>query len=132
MVELVLASAVMLILMTSSAGIMSLTERMAEESSRQAQAVSIAEEGIQAVISIGDRSWTDMAVGTHGLAIQSSPAMWVFQGVSDANGDFTRTVTVSQVDTDTRKITVTVTWHPQSTRTAAVSEQILLTDWAFI
>jgi hypothetical protein len=132
MIELVFASAVMVIMMTSTAGLMSSTERNVEEMSRHAQALSAAEEGIQATISIADRSWTDLSIGTHGLAIGSSPVMWIFSGTSDQNGDYLRTVTVSEVDADTRKVVVAVTWHPQPGRTAVVEQELLLTSWAFI
>lgn len=132
MVELMLALAVMVVILTSTSAIMAANERLADEMSRQVQAMSVAEEGIQAAISIADRSWTDMSVGTHGLAIQASPGMWIFQGTSDANGDYTRTVVVSDVDTDTRKVVVTVSWHPQPGRTATVEQQMYITDWAFI
>jgi len=30
------------------------------------------------------------------------------------------------------KVDVTVTWNPAPNRTAAIQEQVLLTDWAFI
>ena len=132
MVELVLAVAVMVIIMTASAAMMSANETSAEQMSRQLQAMSAVEEGIQATISIADRSWADLAPGTHGLAIQSAPAMWVFQGGSDATGDYTRTITVSDVDSDTRKVVVTVVWHPEPGRSATIEEEIYLTDWAFI
>lgn len=132
MIELVFAAAVMLIIMSSSSAVMSVTERQAEESSRQAQALAIAEEGIQASISIADRSWTDLELGEHGLSIGSSPAMWIFQGTSDTNAGYTRTIEVSESDSDTKKVVVIVTWHPRPDRTATVEQELLLTDWTFI
>lgn len=131
-VELVIASGVMVIIMSAAAGMMSMTEKQVEQMSRQSQANAIAEEGVQAVISIADRSWTELSVGSHGLAIGSSPVMWVFQGVSDTSGDYSRTIVISTVDSDTKKVVITVTWHPSAGRTATVEQQLLLTDWAFI
>ena len=44
----------------------------------------------------------------------------------------TRVVTVSAYDADTKKVDVTVTWHPAPNRSATVDEQVLVTDWAFL
>ena len=132
MIELLFASAIMIIILTSVAGAMSVTEVMVEEMSRQAQALAIAEEGVQATISIADRSWDELAVGTHGLVVGSSPPMWIFEGASDTTGDYTRTIAVSSDDADTKRVVVTVTWHPRAGRTATIEEQMVLTDWAFI
>lgn len=131
-IELLMAVAIMVIVMTSSAGIMSLAEKNVDEMSRHLQAIVFAEEGVQAVISIADRSWNEIAVGVHGLAIDSPTPMWIFQGTSDVMGEYTRTVTISTVDSDTKKIVIVVTWYPESNRTATVEQQLLLTDWAFI
>ena len=110
-----------------------MTEKAVTEMTMEMQAITIAEEGIQASISIGDRSWSSLTVGAHGLAISTSaPIMWIYSGTSDTANGFTRTITISSVDSDTVKVDVTVTWHPAPNRTATVQEQVLLTDWAFI
>jgi type II secretory pathway pseudopilin PulG len=132
MIELLLAIAVMVIMLASTAGVMSVTEKRVEEMTREAQALALAEEGVQATISIADRSWSDLTAGQHGLAVGSSPVMWVFQGISDSNGDYTRTLTVTSEDQDTKKVVIVVTWHPAPGRTATIEEELVLTDWAFI
>jgi hypothetical protein len=103
-----------------------------EQMSRQAQAIALAEEGIQGTISICDRSWTEVSVGNHGLAIGGSPIKWIFSGTSDTADGFTRVITVSSIDTDTKKVVVIVSWKPAFNRTASVELQMLLTDWPFI
>jgi len=133
MVEIMFAVAAMVILVTAVAGMTTMTEKSVMEMTMEMQAISIAEEGIQASISIGDRAWTALALGTHGLAISAtSPIMWIYSGTSDEANGFTRVVTISSVDAETVKVDVVVTWHPEPNRTATVQEQILLTDWAFI
>ncbi len=133
MVEIMFAVAAMVMLVTATAGMTTMTERAVSEMTLEMQAVSIAEEGIQASISISDRAWSALTIGAHGLAISgTAPIMWIYSGTSDSANGFTRVVTISSVDTDTVKVDVVVTWHPAPNRTASIQEQVLLTDWAFI
>src|SRR3990172_6077980 len=67
------------------------------ESTRLAGARSrggfVANEGIEAVRNIRDGAFSDLANGTHGLAI--SGGQWVFSGSSDVVDIFTRSLTVA-------------------------------------
>jgi hypothetical protein len=132
MVEILIAIGVMTIGITASISILTIVERGMLQTSLEMQAVFYAEEGVQAVISISDRSGTAVAVGTHGLTVQASPAEWIFSGTSDTQNGMTRVVTVSAYDADTKKVDVLVTWKPAPNRTATVDEQVLVTDWAFL
>ena len=132
MVEIIMAIAIMTVGITFSVSILMIVEKGSIESTSEMQAVFYAEEGIQAVISISDRSGTAVAVGTYGLAVQASPAEWILSGTSDTLNGMTRVVTVSTYDTDTKKVDVLVTWKPAPNRTATVDEQVLVTDWAFL
>jgi len=131
-VEILFAIGIMTVGITAALSIMTAVEDGTEKSSREMQAVFYAEEGIQATISISDRSWTELAIGAHGLAIGGSPVEWVFSGTSDSLNGMTRVVTITSVDGNTKKIDVTVTWHPAPNRTATVTEQMLVTNWAFV
>ncbi len=133
MIEIIFAVAAMVIFVTATAGITMMTERSAVEMTMEMQAITVAEEGIQASISISDRAWTALTVGAHGLAISgSAPIMWIYSGTSDSANGFTRVITISSVDAETMKVDVTVSWNPAPGRTATVKEQVLLTKWAFI
>jgi len=133
MVEILFSLAAMIVFVTSAAGITTMVEKSVSEMTQEMQAITVAEEGIQASISIADRAWSALAVGTHGLAISgSAPIDWIYSGTSDAANGFTRVITISSVDADTVKVDVVVTWKPEPNRTASIKEQVLLTDWAFI
>jgi type II secretory pathway pseudopilin PulG len=132
MIEIIIAIGIMTVGITFSVSLLMIVEKGVTQTSLEMQAIFYAEEGIQAVISVSDRSGTAVAVGTYGLAVQASPAEWIFSGASDTQNGMTRVVTVSAYDADTKKIDVLVTWHPAPNRTATVDEQILLTDWAFL
>jgi hypothetical protein len=132
MVEIIMAIAIMTVGITFSVSILMSVEKGSIESTSEMQAIFYAEEGVQAVISVSDRSGTAVAVGTYGLAIQASPAEWILSGTSDTQNGMTRVVTVSAYDADTKKVDVLVTWKPAPNRTATVDEQVLVTDWAFL
>ncbi len=110
-------------------------------------AMFLAQEGLDAARSIRDRTWLDLATGTHGLTASSS--RWEFEGSSDTIGKFTRTITVEEAkrfnnDTDiststtgtppprfwgrTKKVTSTVTWTTDDIN-RSVSAVAYLTDW---
>ena len=58
----------------------------------ESRAIEIVQEGMDAVRSIRDRNWSSLSVGSHGLS--DTGGLWVFSGVSEIVGKYTRTVTV--------------------------------------
>lgn len=106
------------------------------------QATKRAEEGIAAVTSMRDVAWSSLTAGSHGLLLSSG--VWSFSGTSDTADGLTRVVVVSDVqrdgsgsivtsggtsDSETKKITSTVTWLAGPGRTASTSLISYLTDW---
>src|SRR5688572_241324 len=71
------------------------------------RASALAEEGVEAVRNIRDAAFANLTNGTHGLA--QSGGQWVLSGSSDANGIFTRQITIGAVDGDRKSIVATVT-----------------------
>lgn len=133
LVEAAIAIALMVIGVAAAASITTMTLKAAEQTQREQRAIALAEEGIEASVSIRDHSWSQLVDGNHGLAINTSPVKWVFLGGSDVTENaFTRVVNISAVDADTKKVTVTVTWQPETGRTASVVVKALLTNWALL
>lgn len=132
MLEIIIAIGVMTIGISACSGIMIATTRGAEQVRRHTAATSLANEGIEAALSIRDRGWDGLTVGTHGLALQASPSEWVFSGTADNTDGLTRVVTVSSVDANTMKVSVVVSWVPQGGRQASVQMQSILTKWPFL
>jgi len=130
MIEIVVAIGILAISIPAAMSMLLASGRSSGEMLSELRAASLAEEGIQASISIRDRGWNNLTVGNHGLAVQASPLEWIFQGSSDASEGFSRTITVSQVDLNTRKVTSSVNWASGIGRNATVEYQTLLTDWA--
>lgn len=97
------------------------------DSSNQQIAVEYASEGIDAVRQIRDEDWDNLTDGNFGLVF--SGGKWQFSGASDTRGIFTRQITVSEVDANTKKIISKVIWKTDPTRTQSVTLVEELTSW---
>ncbi len=97
------------------------------KSLERTKANAIAEEGIEAVRSMRDRSFDAVATGTHGLLI--SGGRWTFSSTSDTQDGYTRTLLVSAPDANTRYVTSTVSWLFSPSRTETVVSTAVLTNW---
>lgn len=87
-------------------------------------AAMYAVEGIEAMRSMRDYDWTQLAAGTYGLS--DSDGYWKFSGGSDTSGQYTRTVSVADRDAAIKDITATVSWPGAA---AAVTLKNTLTRW---
>lgn len=110
-------------------------------------AVAYAQEGLEASRQIADRSWTALALGDHGVTVETvgPETRYAFAGTSDIRGIYNRTVRISEVyrdasgnvvtqggtiDPDTRRATSTVTWATGVTRRSqSVSFTTFLANW---
>lgn len=96
------------------------------QSGNNAEAVWLAEEGLEAVRSIRDSDFANLSAGTHGIATSSSG--WLLSGSSDTRGVFTRAITLSSIDADTFDVTSEVTWtHKGTVRTKTLTSRV--TNW---
>jgi len=100
-------------------------------SSRQAvertQAVMLAREGIEAARSIRDDDFNNLTTGSHGIVISDNK--WIFSGSSDAQDQFVRVVTITDISTSTKKIESSTTWQFSQSRQGAVDLVTYLTNW---
>jgi len=99
--------------------------------SEMTKADFLAQEGLEAVRSIRDNSWSDLTAGTYGLAI--SGVHWIFQGSSEDINDQlkggTRVITIENIDPDRKKINSEVNWQFNGGRTEEVRLITYLTNW---
>lgn len=103
----------------------------ANVSSRQGiestQAALLAKEGLEAVRSMRDGDFDNLTSGDHGIALSGNK--WVFSGTSDIQDQFTRKVTITNIDVDTKKIDSLVTWQFSGGQQKSVAASDYLTDW---
>lgn len=138
LVELILVIAIFAILATSAIGVTLGSFGINRLADQETKASFYAQEGIEAVTSLRNRDWDNLATGSYGLAVDSN--LWKFSGSSDTNSIFTRTVTLDPVyrdinslivtsggtlDSDTFKVTSTVTWSAGPSR----SNDVVLTTY---
>ena len=81
LIELLIALGVFVLIVTAI-NFLSLDTYIADRAGgERTQATFLAKEGIEAAKSIGDNSWDDLSLGSHGLNI--SDGNWIFQGTED-------------------------------------------------
>lgn len=109
--------------------LVSLTGQLAHvnSSSKDLQAASLAKEAVDAAKSIRDANWTDLADGVHGLTYANGA--WGFSGSSDVSNGFTRTVTVSEVATNEKKVTVNIAWKGAAGQNRSYGFSTMLANW---
>ena len=93
----------------------------------RAQALALAEEGLEAARSLRDESYTRLTAGPHGLRLISG--RWSFFGTQDLTGIFTRSVTVALLSGGRANVTSSVTWPASPARNESIQLSTRLTDW---
>ena len=120
------------------------TNRLGDE---ETKATLIAQEGLEAARSIKNQGWANPFLGTlctSGCGVSISGGVWSWLGSSNTSGNFTRIITVANVqrnggsdivtsggtdDPDTKKVTSTVTWNFTPARNNTVSLATYLTNF---
>jgi len=127
LVEVLLSIALFSLFVLGIAGAINFSVQSQELTSYKQRAVFLMDEGLEAVRSIRNEAYAGLTDGAHGLGIVSNK--WAFSGASDAIGEFTRTVTVSTVDSTTKQVVATVSWPAQFSPVNSVTSTMYLTNW---
>lgn len=130
LIESLLASSLFGLMITAIVGSLIYGQSSVRVSGERARALSIAEEGLEATRNMRDNNFTNLVDGTHGLALASN--QWTFSGSSDTTNGFTRTVTITSVDANTKTITSSVSWQQTLQRPGSVTLTSRLTAWRAI
>ncbi len=126
-VEAILSISLLGLLMTMSIGAFVYGQQSVSLAGTRGRGVALAREGLDAVRNIRDHQFTNLSDGSYGLAISGN--QWMFSGTQDVSGVFTRTVTISSIDTKRKKVVSTVTWPQTPQGTGSVSLTTYLTRW---
>ncbi|MFH1451449.1 MAG: fibronectin type III domain-containing protein [bacterium] len=118
-----------------------------QQGGEQIQAAALAQEGIEAVRSIRDQEWSNLAYQQSGIMV--SGGKWVFsgEGSQDQIGQFTRTVSFVDVyrdsadeivpaaapgailDPNSKEVWVAVEWNPREGISNIARRNCILTNW---
>jgi type II secretory pathway pseudopilin PulG len=143
-VEIILATAIFIIF--SSGAIFVILQgfeanRLSEE---EMVANQYASEGLEAARSIKNLAYSNLSNSTGTGLTRTGANVWGFSGASNAFGKYTRVLTVSDVqrdgsgnivasggnvDSNTKKVTSTVSWNASPTRNNSVILSTYLTNW---
>ena len=103
------------------------SHRLLERESNKTKAVLLAEEGIEAVRSIRDTDFNNLSDGVNGL--NHTASVWSFSGTEDTtDSKFTRSVTISSADSDSKRVTTKVDWSERGVNNSVTLTSIL-TNW---
>ena len=142
LVEIILALGIFVILATSGVTTVLHSFSVNKLGEEQSNAELYTQEGLEAVRSIKNQGWSNLSAGTFGLT--TSGGNWDFSGSSDAKDKYTRQITISgvnrdvsgnivesggSVDTDTLKVTSSVSWNFSGPRNDTISFSTYLTNF---
>ncbi len=138
LLELVLAIAIFSLGAMAAGYMMINASIVSRQGLENAEAVSIAREGIEAVTSMRDSGFSLLTDGSHGLLLSGGYA-WSFTGTSSlatSNTKFRQSISIMNYNPDvtlsTRSyaiVTSTVTWTGASNKADSVSLVTILTNW---
>lgn len=127
LIEAILSVATFMLFVTALVGIyLSGTEGVDVAHDHQ-RASQIAREGAEAVRSIRDDDFANLIDGTYGLQI--SGGTWQLCTCADDIDEFSRQLTISSIDSDTKEIEVSVNWQATKSREGDYKLVTQLTDW---
>lgn len=127
LIETIIAMGLFLIISVSGISTILQTYTTNRLSDEETNASLLAEEGIEAVISIKKDAWSNLVAGTHGL--DSSGGTWALSGTSDTIGKYNREITITEIDSTTFQIDSTVSWDFTPTRNNSLNITTYLTHW---
>jgi prepilin-type N-terminal cleavage/methylation domain-containing protein len=93
----------------------------------RAQAVFLANEGLEATENIGRESFSNLVDGTFGLAVLNNS--YILNGSFDMWDIYKRKVTVSNIDNNTKQVESDVSWSLNTIDGGQVSLITYITNW---
>jgi len=127
LVELLISLAVFLVFVTVTVNIIVNTNKQVLNSNNKDRATSLVEEGLEAARNIRDVNWEDLTVGTYGLS--SSGNKWSLIGTSDVTDIFTRSLIISNINANQKKVIAIVSWSDKVSQNNSINANTYLTNW---
>ncbi len=127
LVEVLIAAAIFVLFVSVMVALIVDVYTSQRASEEYTEATFLAHEGLEAARAIRDFNWANLTNGPHGLVL--SGGVWTFSGTSDSLGNFTRQITVTEIDPHRKQVTSQVTWPITPVRTGDVTLDTYLTNW---
>lgn len=126
LIEIILSSGLLAMFALAFLGVLGFSQESTLRAGQRSRAIFLAEEGLEAARDIRDESFSNLTIGNHGI---TSTNKWVFAGQTDIVENFTRTVNVVEVNSQTKQATSEVAWKQTGGNQVSVSFSTLFTDW---
>lgn len=126
-VEVLLAVSIASFLLTFVISTILVAQESLNISGKYNKANFFAEEGIEAIKNIKKEDFSLLVDGTHGIV--NTSGTWELSGSSSSSSIYTRQISISTTDADTKDVTSTVTWQQSPQRTGSINLVTRLTNW---
>lgn len=126
-IEVLIAVSVFTIIVSAAVFLFLDGFRASYYSLRHTKATFLAQEAIEAVNMIAAEDFDGVLEGVHGLVLSSG--VWSFDGAEDVQDGYTRSVTITDVDVDTKDVVSQVVWNSSPARGSEVIVESRVYDW---
>ena len=127
LIEVLLTLSIFSMFVVALIGVLSIGEESSVLGGKRAQAVFLAEEGLEVVKNVRDENFINLVDGSYGLVKIGS--QWDFSALPDVTDIFTRTINISTIDVNTKLVISTVVWQQNLQRNGSVILNTYLTNW---
>lgn len=127
LVEIVLAGSLFVLFLSAFTGVFYYGLQSSSSAGDRSRAVMFADEGQEAIRSMKNANFSNLADGTYGLTYANN--MWNLVPSADVLGVYSRSVTITTLDPNRKQVDVTVSWQQTPTRTGSITTQSVLTNW---
>lgn len=128
LVEVLVSLGILAIVTTAIFSLFFGGQSLSVDSSNAQIAAERASEAMEALRSIRDRNWDELADGQHGLIFQDNE--WRFSGTEDSQDIFKRAVFINSLDANTKEASTTVTWQTDPQRPQQITLVEIITNFA--
>ncbi len=129
LVEIILSIALFALLLTAIAGFYIYGQQSSITYGERSRAYAIAEQALEAIKNIKDTGFNNIAIGTYGLGISQSGSWELLPGTPDVIEELTRTITIEELDANTKKVTITITQTINSVTKEIATLTSKFTNW---
>jgi len=126
LIEIILSSGLLALFALAFLGVLGFSQESTLRAGQRNRAIFLAEEGLEAARSIRDESFNNLSTGNHGL---TSSSKWGFTDQPDIIENFIRTITITDINSQTKQVTSQIDWKQTGGNDVSVSFSTLFTDW---
>lgn len=127
LVEILIAMSVLVIAISTLAYLLLSAQVSIRETTERQRASDLVTEGLSAVTAIAERSFGNLAPGTHGLAFVGGE--WVLSGTQELIGKYARSVSLEAIDTAVYQVQSQVVWELSAGKVATSTAVQYVANW---